>query len=73
MVNVSAQIAQIYGAYLWPSTNGPRYVIGFATSAVFSLLALIMAWVIRFILKRENDRVTRERDAAVGEINTYGY
>ncbi|KAK6064274.1 major facilitator superfamily transporter [Seiridium cupressi] len=73
MTNVSAQIAQVYGAYLWPKTDGPRYVIGFSTSAAFSVLSIIMCWLMKFMLKRENARLQRLRGAGQGDINTYGY
>lgn len=72
MTNVSAQIASIYGPYLWPSSDGPRFVIGFAASAAFSVLALLTAWVMRVLLVKENQKVKRE--LAKGSIvNMYGY
>jgi hypothetical protein len=72
MTNVSAQIASVYGAYLWPSTDGPRYVIGFSASAAFSFASIIMAWLMRYALMRENRKV--KQDLAAGAVvNTYGY
>ncbi|KAK9770784.1 hypothetical protein SCAR479_12575 [Seiridium cardinale] len=73
MTNVSAQIAQVYGAYLWPKTDGPRYVIGFSASAAFSVMSIIMCWLMKFMLKRENARLQRLRGVGQGDINTYGY
>ncbi|KAI1860373.1 uncharacterized protein JN550_011525 [Neoarthrinium moseri] len=73
MTNVSAQIAQVYGAYLWPKTDGPRYVIGFSASAAFSLMSILMCWLMRATLKRENRRLQQARGAGQGDINTYGY
>ena len=72
MTNVSAQIAAIYGPYLWPSTDGPRYVIGFSASAAFSLASMMLAWAMRLVLKRENQKL--DQTLAGGQIvNTYGY
>ncbi|KAI1490226.1 major facilitator superfamily domain-containing protein [Biscogniauxia mediterranea] len=69
--NVSGQIAQIYGAYLWPESDGPRYVIGFSTSAAFSVLSLICSWIMRCQLKRQNRRV--QQSASEGTVNIYAY
>lgn len=72
MTNVSAQIASIYGPYLWPDSNGPRFVIGFSTSAAFSFMSLVLCWLMRALLKRENVQLRRE--AAQGKVvNTYAY
>ncbi|KAI1498133.1 major facilitator superfamily domain-containing protein [Biscogniauxia marginata] len=71
MSNVSGQIAQIYGAYLWPESDGPRYVIGFSASAAFSLLSLSSCWIMRYQLKRENRRVQQSADG--GPVNIYAY
>lgn len=57
MTNVAGQIGYIYGAYLWPKTDGPRYSIGFGASAGFALLSIACAWAIRITLKRENQRI----------------
>lgn len=72
MTNVSAQIASIYGPYLWPDSDGPRFVIGFGASASFSFLSLVLCWLMRALLKRENRRL--KQYAAPGEIvNSYAY
>lgn len=73
MTNVSAQIAQIYGAYFWPKSDGPRYVTGFAASAAFSLACVVLCWVMRALLKRENRRLRQVNEAGRGDINTYAY
>ncbi|RMZ67377.1 major facilitator superfamily transporter [Pyrenophora seminiperda CCB06] len=73
MTNVGGQpeqIGYIYGAYLWPDSDEPRYGIGFGASAGFALLSIACAWIIRMMLIKENQRLkasTNER------INLYGY
>ncbi|KAI2085205.1 hypothetical protein LOZ36_004181 [Ophidiomyces ophidiicola] len=71
MTNVGGQIGYIYGAYVWPSYDAPRYAIGFGSSAGFALLSIFCAWWMRFLLKRENKRL-RATDES-GLINYYGY
>lgn len=70
MTNVGGQIGYIYGAYLWPESDEPRYAIGFGSSAAFALCSIGCAWVIRIMLVKENKKLmasTTER------INLYGY
>jgi pantoate kinase len=70
MTNVGGQIGYIYGAYLWPDTDKPRYGIGFGASAAFALCSIACAWIIRMMLVKENQKLkasTNER------VNLYGY
>lgn len=69
MTNVGGQIGYIYGAYLWPKSDEPRYGIGFGTSAGFAFLSICCAWVIRFLLIRENKALMRSAE----NVNLYGY
>ncbi|KAL6808132.1 MFS general substrate transporter [Trichoderma camerunense] len=74
MTNVAAQIASIYGPYFWPDSDSPRYVMGFSVSAAFSIMSLLLCWLMRFILKCENKLLKAEAEAiSRQDINTYGY
>ena len=46
-----------------PSSHGPRYVPGGASTAAVALLVAILALTIRFILSHQNKKLA-ERDAA---------
>ncbi|KAI6353946.1 hypothetical protein MCOR25_008819 [Pyricularia grisea] len=71
ITNVAGQIGYIYGAYIWPDSDGPRYTIGFSASAAFALGSIACAWWIRLMLIRENKKMV---EAAVGApVNLYGY
>jgi multisubunit Na+/H+ antiporter MnhG subunit len=70
MTNIGGQIGYIYGAYVWPKSDEPRYGIGFGTSAAFALCSIFCAWWMRFLLIRENRRI---RASASEQINMYGY
>ncbi|KAI0005200.1 major facilitator superfamily transporter [Xylariaceae sp. FL0662B] len=70
MTNVAGQIGYIYGAYLWPSYDEPRYGIGFGASAAFALLSICCAWVIRVWLIQENRKI---RASTSEHVNLYGY
>ncbi|KAL8369832.1 hypothetical protein RB595_000261 [Gaeumannomyces hyphopodioides] len=71
MTNVAGQIGYIYGAYIWPSTDSPRYTIGFSASAAFSICSVACAWYMRLMLQRENKRMLANANGA--PVNLYGY
>ncbi|KAF9018374.1 MFS general substrate transporter [Hymenopellis radicata] len=52
LVNGLGNSASIYGSFLWPSTDAPRYVQGFATTTAFVLALCIMAQVFKFLMKK---------------------
>jgi hypothetical protein len=70
MTNVGGQVGYIYGAYLWPDYDGPRYGIGFGASAAFALCSIGCAWVIRMMLIKENRQLRASRNE---HVNLYGY
>lgn len=72
LINLTSSIALMYGPYLWPSWDGPRYVIGFGTSAASCFAAVLVCWVIRVLLRRENERIRRNVGAET-VINLYAY
>ncbi|KAF1831190.1 MFS general substrate transporter [Decorospora gaudefroyi] len=70
MTNVGGQIGYIYGAYLWPDSDEPRFGIGFGASAGFALLSISCAWLIRMLLIKENQKL---RASTNERVNLYGY
>ncbi|KAK8110715.1 uncharacterized protein PG998_007172 [Apiospora kogelbergensis] len=72
MLNVSVTMGYIYGPYLWPSSDGPRYMIGFGVSAAYCVAGMVLCWAMRVLLRRENLRIKRGVGAG-SVINLYGY
>lgn len=70
MTNVAGQVGYIYGAYLWPDYDSPRFAIGFGTSAGFALGSIVCAWILRSMLIRENNKIRRSNTE---HVNLYGY
>ncbi|KAH6662952.1 hypothetical protein F5X68DRAFT_237607 [Plectosphaerella plurivora] len=62
LVNTIAAISPIYTPYLWPSSDAPRYTTAMASSAAFSAASAILAWVMRWMLIKENRRIRRSND-----------
>ncbi|KAI5119148.1 hypothetical protein M0805_005227 [Coniferiporia weirii] len=52
IVNALGNSASIYGSFLWPSSTGPRYAQGFATTTVFVFLLAVLAQVLRRVAVR---------------------
>ena len=76
LVNALGNMASIYGVFLWPKSDAPRYIPGFSATTVFIALIGILAQVMRILHKRHppkafdasaavNAEVERERQARV--------
>lgn len=65
-VNHACILCTTFGAdlfkYLWPSSDSPRYTTAMASSAAFSLVAALLAWVMRRMLVKENRKI-RQSDS----------
>ncbi|KFA71228.1 hypothetical protein S40288_03857 [Stachybotrys chartarum IBT 40288] len=60
IVNVVANASYIYTAYLYPESDGPRYLIGMSSNAGFAVMCIAGTWVMRTWLVRTNKRLDRE-------------
>lgn len=65
LVNVTANVAYIYCAYLWPSSDGPRYIMGFSTMIAFAVTSIMCAWVMRVWLIHVNKKIRESEDERV--------
>ncbi|ETN42036.1 uncharacterized protein HMPREF1541_03975 [Cyphellophora europaea CBS 101466] len=71
MINVIGNLGSIYGAYLWPKTDSPRYAVGFGTAGGFAALAIAGSWYMRYLLKKENAKI---KSSTMSEhTGLYGY
>ncbi|KAI0856888.1 allantoate permease [Xylaria cubensis] len=55
--NLVGNSANIYGSYMYPSSDGPRYLPGGAATAGVALLVAVLALLARFVLQKENKRL----------------
>ncbi|EEH20169.2 hypothetical protein PABG_02428 [Paracoccidioides brasiliensis Pb03] len=65
IVNTIANVASIWTPYLWPDSDKPRYLIAMSSSIGLSIATVVAAWFVRSILKRMNQKIKHESDAAV--------
>lgn len=71
--NMIGNCANIYGPYMYPSTDGPRYIPGGASTAAVAVLVAILALVIRFVLNRQNKELAKKEfvDSEGGVVNMH--
>ncbi|KAI1456446.1 putative MFS transporter [Annulohypoxylon moriforme] len=55
--NMIGNTANIYGTYMYPSVDGPRYLAGGAATAGVALLVVVLTLVARFELQRQNRKL----------------
>ncbi|ODN99557.1 nicotinamide mononucleotide permease [Cryptococcus wingfieldii CBS 7118] len=60
LVNALGNSASIYGVFLWPSTDKPRYIPGFSATTIFVFLMGVLAQVMVFLLKSPQEVVDPE-------------
>ncbi|KAK2025459.1 major facilitator superfamily transporter [Colletotrichum zoysiae] len=65
IVNTSASISFIWTPYLWPTSDAPRYVIPMASSAAFCVACTAGAWLMRWMLVKENRKIRQGNQEAV--------
>jgi predicted MFS family arabinose efflux permease len=63
-VNSFGHLAIIYGSYLWPSTNAPQHLIGFATLTATCgfgcVIAIVVPWYFKLLPKEPITKAERE-------------
>jgi MFS family permease len=52
LVNAMGNLAQIYGAYLFPDSDKPRYIMGFGVISAMCFTGVVAYVAIFFILRR---------------------
>jgi hypothetical protein len=50
----------IYTPYLYPKSDGPKYVIAMSSNASFAAASIAAAWALRVWLQVQNRRLSRE-------------
>lgn len=59
-VNMVANASYIYTPYLFPKSDGPRYLTGMGASAGFAGGVIVCVWILRFWLQATNRKMRRE-------------
>lgn len=59
--------ATIYGAYMYPASDGPRYIPGGASTAIICLIVALLAFILRLVHIKENKKL--EQIESEGAVN----
>lgn len=66
--NMIGNTASIYGSYMWPKRDAPRYIAGGGANAGICLVVAGLAVVLRLVLQRENRKLeVAEREGRVAD------
>ncbi|KFA56494.1 hypothetical protein S40293_01174 [Stachybotrys chartarum IBT 40293] len=55
--NMMGNLANVYGPYMYPATDGPRYIAGGAATGSVALFVAILSFVTRQVLVRSNKKL----------------
>lgn len=59
IVNVAVNASYVYTAYLYPESDGPRYLIAMASNATFAFACILGTWALRFWLGYDNKNLDK--------------
>ncbi|KAL4932563.1 major facilitator superfamily domain-containing protein [Aspergillus undulatus] len=72
-VNVVANASYVYTAYLYPDTDGPRYLIAMSSNAAFGAATIASAWALRWWLQATNRKTQQGAIAGAADGVFYAY
>lgn len=58
-INAVSNTSSIYASYMFPKSDGPRYVLAMSVCSATAAIAIMAATVLRFVLMRLNKRLDR--------------
>lgn len=70
LCNSFGNVQGVYTAYLWPSSDSPRFLMGFLSCMAFSVVVIVSTWAMNFALKRQNKKIIDENPDT---LNLYVY
>jgi hypothetical protein len=62
IVNVFANASYIYTPYLYPKSDGPKYVTAMGANSGFAFATIVSAWIFRIWLQRANHKIRKSND-----------
>ena len=61
---IVGNLASVYGSFIWPAEDAPRYITGFAVMTAFMFIAGLTAFVIKNIWDDEGlERIDYDEQA----------
>ncbi|KAF5857344.1 hypothetical protein ETB97_005922 [Aspergillus alliaceus] len=72
-ISMMANTSHIYTAYLYPRSDGPRYLTAIALNAAFCFSTVACAWVLRLWLQSANRKIRLGAVSGANERVLYAY
>lgn len=69
--NMIGNCANIYGPYMYPATDAPRYIPGGSATAAVAVWVALMAFGIRLVLQRSNKKLA-DKEVLDSDGNMHG-
>jgi len=73
LINAFSQLGNVAGSYVWQSTWGPTYRKSYGICVATSGTAIVMCWIFRAHLKRENARMDLEEEGKGVKVKGWRY
>jgi len=70
IVNVCSMASFIYTPYLYPKSDGPKYLTAMSANAAFAFMTIVCAWLLRVWLQWANKKLRQQNP---GERMFYAY
>ena len=64
IINLLAQLGNVWSPYFFPDTDKPRYVMAMCLMMGFSMISIACAFFMKVILRRANEKLVRDADPA---------
>jgi hypothetical protein len=61
-VNTCSMASFIYSPYLYPKSDGPKYLIGMSANTAFAFMTIVAAWALRVWLQQKNKKIRKSND-----------
>jgi predicted MFS family arabinose efflux permease len=71
LINLLAQLGNIWSPYFFPSKDGPRYVMAMLLMMGFCVLSIVFALSLKVILKRDNKKLLEEGERTGQNVTLY--
>lgn len=62
-MNCIAMASFIYTPYLYPASDGPRYITAMSANAAFVTMVIVCVFILRFWLQQTNKKMIRDDPA----------
>lgn len=71
IISLLSQLGNIWSPYFYLSADEPRYVLAMLLMKPFSVLSIVTSVLMKYLLKKENEKLLAEAECTGGDIKLY--